>query len=282
MCYEKPHKPPRAMNDKRKIYEGKAKILFEGPEPHRIIQHFKDDATAFNNKKHAIIAGKGVMTNYISASLMTTLNELGIPTHFIKRLNMREQLVEKLTIIPLEVVIRNVVSGSLCRRLPLKEGTRLARPLVELYYKNDQFNDPLVNEDHILICGWAEAQDLEDMVAMALRINDILIGIMTAINIDLIDFKLEFGRRHKSDAHDSLMLADEISPDNCRLWDKKTGQKLDKDLFRYDLGDISQAYNDVGRRLGVLPKNIGMSKQEKHNHQIKTFPTQPKKHAPKS
>ena len=238
--------------DKRKkIYEGKAKILYKGPQPNTIIQYFKDDATAFNNKKFAVINGKGVLNNRISAFLMEKIKDIGIPTHFIKRLNMREQLVHSVDIIPIEVVIRNVAAGSICKRFGLKEGESLPRAIVEYYYKSDELNDPLVSDEHITAFEWANSNELEDIFNMALRINDFLLGVFSSIGIKVIDFKLEFGRFYKEE-NVEIILADELSPDNFRLWDNKTNKKLDKDRFREDLGDLEEAYQEVAERLGVL------------------------------
>ncbi len=241
------------MPRRRQIYEGKAKVLFEGPEPGTVVQYFKDDATAFNNKKKGTIAGKGVLNNRISEYLMVRLQEIGIPTHFIKRLNMREQLVREVEIIPVEVVIRNVVAGSLAKRLGMEEGTPLPRSIVEFYLKNDDLNDPMITEEHITAFGWASHQELDEIVNMSLRINDFLSGLFLGIGIRLIDFKLEFGRWYNDDEV-RLVLADEISPDSCRLWDSKTNEKMDKDRFRRDLGKVEEAYQEVARRLGILPE----------------------------
>jgi phosphoribosylaminoimidazole-succinocarboxamide synthase len=242
------------MARRKKIYEGKAKILYEGPEPGTLVQYFKDDATAFNAEKHDVIDGKGVLNNRLSEFFMTGLNNIGVPTHFIRRLNMREQLVRACEIIPLEVVVRNFAAGSMSRRLGLDEGTPLPRPIVEYYFKDDKLGDPLVTEEHIAAFGWASQQDLDDMVSLALRVNDFLSGVMMAVGIRLVDFKIEIGRVYDGDFQ-RLIVADEISPDSCRLWDLQTGQRLDKDVFRRDLGDLSDAYTEVARRLGVMPKN---------------------------
>ena len=241
------------MPRRRQIYEGKAKVLFEGPEPGTVVQYFKDDATAFNNKKKGVIAGKGVLNNRISEYLMVRLEEIGIPTHFIKRLNMREQLVREVEIIPVEVVIRNVVAGSLAKRLGMEEGTPLPRSIVEFYLKNDDLDDPMITEEHITAFGWASHQELDEIVNMSLRINDFLSGLFVGVGIRLIDFKLEFGRLYNDDEV-RLVLADEISPDSCRLWDTKTNEKMDKDRFRRDLGKVEEAYQEVARRLGILPE----------------------------
>ena len=241
------------MSRRRKVYEGKAKTMYEGPEPGTLIQSFKDDATAFNNEKRGTITGKGVLNNRISEFLMTRLNEIGIPTHFIRRLNMREQLVRQVEIIPVEVLVRNAAAGSMAKRFNLEEGTPLPRTIIEYSYKSDELGDPLVSEDHITAFGWAGVQDLDDMVALSLRINDFLTGLFVGVGLRLIDFKLEFGRVYTEDDM-QIVLADEISPDNCRLWDTKTNEKLDKDRFRQDLGGVKEAYQEVARRLGVLPE----------------------------
>jgi len=242
--------PPK----RRLIHEGKAKIIYEGPEKGTLIQYFKDDATAFNGEKHDIVAGKGVLNNRISAHLMTKLEAIGIPTHFLKSLNMREQLVRQVEIIPIEVVIRNVAAGSLTKRLGVKEGAILQNPLVEFYYKKDELGDPMVNEHHIMTFGWADPYELEEMVHMAWRINDYLNGLFAGIGLRLIDFKLEFGRLSGEHGELYILLADEISPDNCRLWDVTTNEKLDKDRFRQDLGDVIEGYQQIAERLGLVPK----------------------------
>lgn len=241
------------MARRTKIYEGKAKILYEGPEPGTIVQYFKDDATAFNAEKRATIDGKGVLNNRLSEFFMVGLGSIGVPTHFIKRLNMREQLVRAVEIIPIEVVVRNVAAGSISKRLGIAEGTPLPRPIVEFYYKDDDLGDPLVGEEHIIAFQWASQQDLDDMVALALRVNDFMSGCMLSVGIRLVDFKIEIGRVFEGDFQ-RLIVADEISPDSCRLWDIETGQKLDKDVFRQDLGNLADAYTEVAQRLGVLPK----------------------------
>jgi phosphoribosylaminoimidazole-succinocarboxamide synthase len=240
------------MNQRRtRVYEGKAKILYEGPEPGTLIVHYKDDTTAFNNQKKEVIEGKGVLNNRISELIFTKLNEIGVPTHFLKRLNMREQLIRAVEIIPLEVVVRNVAAGSLAKRLGLAEGTALPRSIIEFYYKNDELGDPIVSEEHITAFGWASPQEIDDIMALAIRINDFLSGLFLGIGIRLVDFKLEFGRLYEGEMM-RIVLADEISPDSCRLWDIKTNDKLDKDRFRRDLGGLVEAYQDVARRLGIL------------------------------
>lgn len=234
------------------LYEGKAKQLFEGPEPGTLIQHFKDDATAFNGEKKDTISGKGVLNNRISEYIMLRLEEVGIPTHFIRTLNMREQLVRAVEIIPIEVVVRNRAAGSFCKRFGRPEGELLPYPIIECYLKSDELNDPLVNEEHILAFDIADPNELEEIYALALRINDFLSGLFFGVGLRLIDFKLEFGRLYDQQ-NVYLVLADEISPDNCRLWDVKTNEKFDKDRFRQDLGGVAEAYQEVARRLGVLP-----------------------------
>jgi phosphoribosylaminoimidazole-succinocarboxamide synthase len=240
------------MNQRRtRVYEGKAKILYEGPEPGTLIVHYKDDTTAFNNQKKEVIDGKGVLNNRISELIFSKLNDIGVPTHFLKRLNMREQLIRAVEIIPLEVVVRNVAAGSLAKRLGLTEGTALPRSIIELYYKNDELSDPMVSEEHVTAFGWATPQEIDDIMALAIRINDFLSGLFLGIGIRLVDLKLEFGRFYEGEMM-RIMLADEISPDSCRLWDMKTNDKLDKDRFRRDLGGLVEAYQDVARRLGIL------------------------------
>ncbi len=241
------------MARRRQLYEGKAKILFEGPEPGTLVQYFKDDASAFNAQKKGVITGKGVLNNRISEFIMLRLHEIGVPTHFVRRLNMREQLIREVEIIPLEVVVRNVAAGSLSTRLGIAEGTPLPRSIVEYYYKNDALGDPLVAEEHITAFGWASVQDLDDIMALSLRVNDFLSGLFLGVGIRLVDFKLEFGRLWENEEM-RIVIADEISPDSCRLWDIKTGEKLDKDRFRRDLGRVEEAYQEVARRLGILPE----------------------------
>ena len=246
------------MARRKQIYEGKAKILYEGPEPDTLIQYFKDDATAFNAEKYAVIDGKGVLNNRISEFLMTRLGEMSIPNHFIKRLNMREQLVHRVDIIPVEMVVRNIAAGSFSKRLGVKEGTPLARPLIEYCYKSDDLGDPLVAEDHIQLFGWATPHEMDEMIQLSMRINDILSGLFFAIDLKLVDFKVEFGRHlvNTATGEDShVILADEISPDSCRLWDRTSGKKMDKDRFRHDLGEVAEAYEEVARRLGILPQS---------------------------
>ncbi len=198
------------MARRKKIYEGKAKILYEGPEPGTIVQYFKDDATAFNAQKKDVIDGKGVLNNRLSEFFMTGLNNIGVPTHFIRRLNMREQLVRSCEIIPLEIIVRNFAAGSLSTRLGIEEGTPLPRPIVEYCYKDDKLGDPLVTEEHIAAFGWASQQDMDDILSLALRVNDFLSGVMMAVGIRLVDFKIECGRVYDGDFQ-RLVVADEIS-----------------------------------------------------------------------
>jgi len=259
MDFLKPRYVP--MNRRRRIYEGKAKILFEGPEPGTLVQFFKDDATAFNKKKHEIVDGKGVLNNRISEHIFTHLNRIGIPTHFIKRLNMREQLIREVEIIPIEVVVRNVAAGTLSKRLGIEEGTVLPRSIIEFYYKNDELDDPMVSEEHVTAFGWASPQEIDDIMALAIRVNDFLSGLFLGVGIQLVDFKIECGRLWEGEMM-RIVVADEISPDSCRLWDIQTQDKLDKDRFRRDMGGMLEAYQEVARRLGILieqerPKGSG-------------------------
>ena len=241
------------MKKGKKIYEGKAKIVFATSDKNLVIQHFKDDATAFNNKKKDVIDGKGILNNRISEHILSALKDVGIENHLVKRLNMREQLIELVEIIPIEFVVRNIVTGSLTKRLGIEDGTVLNKPLIEYCYKNDELGDPLVAREHIDAFGWASISELNLITENCLRINDFLQGMFKGINIKLIDFKLEFGKR-KSDG--KIILADEISPDTCRLWDSDTDKKLDKDRFRKDLGDVVEAYQEVARRLGILHEYV--------------------------
>jgi phosphoribosylaminoimidazole-succinocarboxamide synthase len=242
------------MARRKKIYEGKAKTLYEGPEPGTIVQYFKDDATAFNAEKKDVIEGKGVLNNLLSEYFMLGLTNIGVPNHFLKRLNMREQLVRSCEIIPLEVIVRNYAAGSMSKRLGIEEGTQVPRPIIEYCYKDDKLGDPLVTEEHIAAFGWASQQDMDDILSLALRVNDFLSGVMYGVGIRLVDFKIEIGRVFEGD-YQRLIVADEISPDSCRLWDIETGRHLDKDVFRRDLGSLTDAYTEVAKRLGVMPKS---------------------------
>ncbi len=220
----------------------------------RLIQFFKDDATAFNKKKHEVVDGKGVLNNRISEHIFNHLNRMGIPTHFIRRLNMREQLIKEVEIIPLEVVVRNVAAGSLSKRLGIEEGTVLPRSIIEFYYKADALDDPMVSEEHITAFGWASPQEIDDIMALAIRVNDFLSGLFLGVGIQLVDFKIECGRLYEGDMM-RIVVADEISPDSCRLWDVATQDKLDKDRFRRDMGGLVEAYQEVARRLGIMNEN---------------------------
>jgi phosphoribosylaminoimidazole-succinocarboxamide synthase len=256
------------MARRRQIYEGKAKILYEGPEPGTIIQYFKDDATAFNAQKKGTISGKGVLNNRISEHIFTLLGQIGVPTHFIRRLNMREQLVRQVEIVPIEVVVRNVAAGSLSKKLGIEEGTQLPRTLIEYCYKDDALGDPLISEEHIACFGWATQEEMHDIADMAIRINDFMCGLFAGIGIRLVDFKLEFGRLYDGD-YSRVILADEISPDGCRLWDMATNEKLDKDRFRRDLGGEVEAYQEVARRLGLLPDGLDTTVLDLDTHRKK-------------
>ena len=239
------------MKKGKKLYEGKAKILYAAPEKGTAIQHFKDDATAFNNQKKSIIEGKGILNNRISEHILSSLNQVGIETHLIKRINMREQLVKLVEIIPIEFVVRNIATGSLTKRLGIEEGTVLERPLIEFNYKNDELNDPLIAREHIYAFGWATPIEINRITDQCLRINDFMQGMFKGVGIKLVDFKLEFGRLDQN-GKKKIVLADEISPDTCRLWDVTSEEKLDKDRFRKNLGNLLEAYQEVARRLNIL------------------------------
>ncbi len=246
------------MNKGKKLYEGKAKILYEGPENGTAIQHFKDDATAFNNQKKSTVDGKGVLNNRISEHILSNLNQIGIKTHLIKRLNMREQLVKLVKIIPVEFIVRNIATGSLTKRLGIADGTVLSKPLIEYSYKNDEFGDPLVAREHVIEFNWATDDEINLINNYCLRINDFMQGMFRGVGIKLVDFKLEFGRLENNESKE-IILADEISPDTCRLWDVVSEKKLDKDRFRKDLGNIMQAYQEVARRLGIIHEEGNIS-----------------------
>ena len=237
------------MEKGKKLYEGKAKIIYATKDKNQVIQHFKDDATAFNNQKKGTIEGKGILNNRISEHILSNLSQIGIKNHFVKRLNMREQLVNHVEIIPIEFIIRNIATGSLTKRLGIEEGTFIEKPLLEYCLKNDKLGDPLISREHILTFNWLSANELDLINEECKRINDFLQGMFRAVGIKLVDFKLEFGKK-KSD--NKIILADEISPDTCRLWDSVTEKKLDKDRFRKDLGNIIEAYQDIAIRLGII------------------------------
>jgi phosphoribosylaminoimidazole-succinocarboxamide synthase len=244
----------------KKLYEGKAKIIYNTNEKGLLIQHFKDDATAFNALKKTNIEGKGVLNNRISEYLLSSLAQCGIQTHLIKRLNMREQLIKEAKIIPVEFIVRNIATGSLTKRLGISEGTVLDKPLLEYYLKNDELGDPLISKEHIFSFEWATEEEIRTIDKISLRINDILQGIFRGVGIKLVDFKIEYGRIWNINKEiTEIILVDEISPDTCRLWDVKTDRKLDKDRFRKDLGNLIEAYQEVARRLGIMPEETNIS-----------------------
>lgn len=232
------------MEKKEKLYEGKAKIVYATSNPEYVIQYFKDDATAFNAAKKGTVENKGVFNNKISSKIFEFLQGQGVPTHFEKRLSDREMLVKKVEIVPVEVIIRNRAAGSLCRLLGLKEGMTLSGPILEFCYKRDDLGDPLINEDHILVLNMATAEEIAAIKKYAKKVNELMSRFFANLNLELIDFKLEFGR-----CKGTVLLADEISPDTCRLWEMGTGKKLDKDRFRHDLGNIEEAYQEVLSRV---------------------------------
>ena len=232
------------MEKREKIYEGKAKQLFTTDNPDLLVQYFKDEATAFDGKKKGIIEHKGILNNKISSRIFKMLEEKGIKTHFVETLSDREMLVKRLRIIPVEVVIRNIAAGSLCKRLGLEEGLELKEPTLEFFLKNDPLGDPMINEYHARVFGWATDAELNQMKETAFKINKILSEFFSVRGIILVDFKLEFGE-HKGE----VLLGDEITPDGCRLWDKATREKMDKDRFRRDLGKVEEAYQEVLRKV---------------------------------
>ena len=243
------------MKKGKKLYEGKAKILYAAPDKGTAIQHFKDDATAFNNQKRATIEGKGILNNRISEHILSSLNHIGIETHLIKRINMREQLIKLVEIIPIEFIIRNIATGSLTERLGIEDGTVLEKPLLEFCYKNDSLGDPLIAREHIYAFNYCDVTTLNFITKQCFRVNDFLQGMFKGIGIKLVDFKLEFGRTKKNEngvLTEKILLADEISPDTCRLWDVTSEKKLDKDIFRKDLGNLIEGYQEVARRLNIL------------------------------
>lgn len=243
------------MARRKKVYEGKAKILYEGPEPGTLIQYFKDDAATQPVLKQTPADGRGVLNNRLSEFFMAGLNAIGVPTHFIRRLNMREQLIRMVEIIPLIVTVRNYAAGELTRRLGIPEGTALPRPIVEFYFKDDKLGNPLVTEEHVIAFGWASQQDLDDMVALALRVNDFLSGVMLGAGIRLADFRIEVGRVWEGD-YMRLIVADEISPDSCRLWDMRGTEANERDGQPREPGPLADVYTELARRLGVLPSNV--------------------------
>ena len=246
------------MKKGKKLYEGKAKIIYATNDKNLVIQYFKDDATAFNNQKKTTIEGKGVLNNRISEHILSNLSQIGIKNHLVKRLNMREQIIKLVEIIPIEFIVRNVATGSITKRLGIEDGTVLKEPLIEYCLKDDKLGDPLIAEEHIIAFDWATKNEIDKVKKMILRINDFMIGMFRGVGIKLIDFKLEFGRL-KSNGKQEVILADEISPDTCRLWDSITDKKLDKDRFRKDLGDLIPAYTEVAKRLGILHEQSNVS-----------------------
>lgn len=236
------------MQKMEQMYEGKAKKVFATDDPTLCIVSYKDDATAFNGKKKGTIEGKGVVNNRMSNFMFQLLEKNGIPTHFVKELNDRETLVKKVTIVPLEVIMRNKAAGSMAKRLGLKEGTELLCPVLEFSYKCDELDDPMVNDSHILAAGFATKEDLDTISSMSRKINEIMCEFFASVGVELIDFKLEFGRTTDG----QIVLADEISPDTCRFWDIHTHEKLDKDRFRRDLGGVEEAYAEMMKRTGLL------------------------------
>jgi phosphoribosylaminoimidazole-succinocarboxamide synthase len=233
------------MEKKEMLYEGKAKQIFASDNEDQLIVHFKDDATAFDGQKKGQISQKGIINNKISNFFFKLLEEKGIKTHLIKELNERDSLVKKVDIIPLEVVMRNIAAGSIAERLGLEEGTKLPAPVLEFYYKNDDLGDPLINRSHIEVLELADEEELRVLAEMAAKINKILFEFLKNQGVDLVDFKLEFGKTKDGE----IILADEISPDTCRFWDSETQQKLDKDRFRRDLGDVEAAYHEMLKRI---------------------------------
>ena len=242
------------MTKKELLYEGKAKKLFSYKEQDKLIQYFKDDATAFNKKKYDILENKGILNNLISEHIFTHLRNNGIENHFIKRINEREQLVRKLEIIPIEVIIRNIAAGTLSKRLGIEEGKELPGPLIEFTLKNDNLDDPIISEEHIRTFEWASINEIKEIKNQSIKVNKALIDLFINVGIILVDFKIEFGRLITENGN-KIILADEISPDSCRLWDKKSLKKLDKDRFRRNLGGLIDAYKEVATRLGIDIKN---------------------------
>lgn len=233
------------MEKLKMLYEGKAKQIYETADPGLIVVHYKDDATAYNNLKKATIEDKGVLNNRISSIIFEYLGKNGVPTHFVEQVNDRDQICRRVTIFPLEVIVRNIVAGSMAKRLDIPEGTRPGNLIIDLCYKRDELGDPLINDDHAVALGAATYAELETMYAMTRRINELLTALFDGLGVTLVDFKIEFGRT----ADGEIVLADEISPDTCRLWDKATNEKLDKDRFRRDLGKVREAYEEILARL---------------------------------
>jgi len=236
---------------RQELYRGKAKTVYATDDPAFVIMHFRDDTSAFDGTKVAQLALKGETNNRINAFIMGKLADAGIPTHFVRRLNERDSLVRAMKMLPVECVVRNVVAGSMAKRYGIVEGTRLPEPLFEFFYKSDALHDPLVNDDHIRILGWASAADIAEMKQLTHRVNDVLRPLFEAAGLDLVDYKLEFGRA-VNDPNGPLLLGDEFTPDGCRLWDRVSREKMDKDRFRRDLGQVIEKYREVGERIGAV------------------------------
>ena len=238
------------MEKKQELYRGKAKSMYATDDPHLLVMHFRDDTSAFDGIKVAQLAKKGETNNRINAFIMSKLTAAAIPTHFVQLLNERESLVRAMKMIPVECVVRNICAGSMAKRYGIAEGTRLAEPIFEFFYKSDALHDPLVNDDHIRVLGWASVEEIAEMKRLTHRVNAVLKPLFVAANIELVDYKLEFGHA-VDDPAGPLLLGDEFTPDGCRLWDAKTGEKMDKDRFRRDLGNVIETYREVAQRIGV-------------------------------
>jgi phosphoribosylaminoimidazole-succinocarboxamide synthase len=238
------------MEKRQELYKGKAKTVYATDDPHRLIMHYRDDVSAFDGVKLAQLAQKGETNNKINAYVMGKLAAAGVPTHFVRVLNERESLVKALKMLPVECVVRNVCAGSMAKRYGIEEGTRLAEPIFEFFLKSDALHDPLVNDDHIRVLGWASAAEIGEMKALTHKVNAVLKPLFAAAGIDLVDYKLEFGHA-TDDPGGSIVLGDEFTPDGCRLWDTKTAEKMDKDRFRRDLGSVIEHYREVARRIGA-------------------------------
>ena len=255
------------MNRRKALYDGKVKTIYEGPEPGTLIQYFKDDARTQLSNETIVAAGKGVLNNRISAYIMTKIEAMGVPTHFIKSLNMREQLVRKVDIIPLEVVVRNVATGSICEKLGLEEKTLFSQPLIEFYYKQEGKEASLVSEQHVFSLMLADPYELEEMVFLALRVNDFLCGLFSAIDLRLIDFKIEFGRLWGESDELYIILADEVSPDNCNLWDIKSNKPMDGNHIEENASDFIENYQAIAKRFGLIPES-GIIQNGSVNEQV--------------
>ncbi len=250
------------MARRRRVYEGKAKDFYEGPEPGFLVQHFKDVAYATRPRKSGVIDGKGVINNRISEHLMTRLDGIGVPTHFVRRLNMREQLVREVEVLPVDVVVHNLAAGEFAGKFGLKEGAPLPRSIIEFYLRSEELGDPLVSEEHMTAFGWATTQDIDDMIHLSLRVNDFMTGLFLGAGIRLVDFALTYGRLYFEDDV-RLVVADEISPDSCRLWDLSTDEPMDKDRFVRGLDNVAEGYREVARRLGILPETNNLAEMPK-------------------